>query len=433
MFDTTTYLNSLTLTDGATAQLVQSGTDTVTGTGAVLVSYGTTLTQANTKVLVLNSLSIPAAGATLTGGGTNSAQGTLDLTNNAMILNYTPGSSAAALAAADALTGDGSDGGVWDGTGITSSNAEADNNNNGYTASAWPITETRLQHVRRPERLVGNADPVHVHLQRRRRPERDHERHGHDQLRRRPEDAPGRPRRQRLGIRRAGLRRDPQGSLSDLQLLEAGFRGYKANGAINCSTVLSPAGFVGNPSSTTSITLSWPTSGASAWYLQRSADVGVTWTSLGNLTASATPYTDSGLNPGTIYYYGLSGYDSSGNVSPATVISAATQAASPTLTATAQSDGTVLLSWVPGAGDGSSFFICQNSAEIQQVSGADSYSVTGLTPGTTYTFNIVAADANNPGQFSPVSDPATATALLPAPTRLTARAASDVGNRPELD
>jgi hypothetical protein len=129
VFDTTTYLNSLTLINGASATLALSGTDTVDD--GELTSYGTTLSDANTKALVLNNLSIPVEGATLTGGGTNSAQGTLDLTDNAMILNYT-GSGSTALSASEALVASAFDGDEWDGTGLTSSevaaDSEADNN-----------------------------------------------------------------------------------------------------------------------------------------------------------------------------------------------------------------------------------------------------------------------------------------------------------------
>jgi hypothetical protein len=113
VFNSTEHLDSLTLTNGALATLALSGSDTVSD--GILTSYGTTLAQANTKALVLNSLSIPASGT----------QGTLDLTNNAMVLNYT-GSGATALSASEALVESAFDSDFWDGPGVGSSEVAAD-------------------------------------------------------------------------------------------------------------------------------------------------------------------------------------------------------------------------------------------------------------------------------------------------------------------
>lgn len=73
------------------------------------------------------------------------------------------------------------------------------------------------------------------------------------------------------------------------------------------ATLVAPTAFAATPASATSITLSWSNSnsGVTAYSLERSLD-GEDWAEVA--TPSASPYTNSGLNPNTTYFYRIRAY-----------------------------------------------------------------------------------------------------------------------------
>jgi chitodextrinase len=137
--------------------------------------------------------------------------------------------------------------------------------------------------------------------------------------------------------------------------------------------------------------------------------------------ASPTTYSDTGLSAGTTYSYTIKAVDAAGNVSTASsAASATTLDLTPplpptTATATAVGDSQINLTW-SGASDNAgitAYRIYRNggSTPIATVGPTPtSYSDTGLTPVTTYTYTVRAVDAA--GNVSDPSPVATATTMV---------------------
>ncbi len=203
-----------------------------------------------------------------------------------------------------------------------------------------------------------------------------------------------------------------------------------------------PSGLAATAASATQINLSWTNNATnqSGFKVERSPD-NVTFTQIGATAATITTYSDSPLAPLTLYYYrvratngaGDSGYS---NIASATTLADTTPPTAPTnLTATAVSSSQVNLSWTASTDNvgvtGYKIQRCQSSgcttfAQIAAPPGTGTtFSDTGLTPSTSYSYEIIAIDAA--GNLSSPSNIGTATTLLgppAAPSGLTATAAS---------
>ncbi len=159
-------------------------------------------------------------------------------------------------------------------------------------------------------------------------------------------------------------------------------------------------------------------------------------------TIATTSYNDTGLAASTSYSYRVRAQDTNGNLGPySSVATVATPAAIPSLpgnlTATSPSDTQIDLSWTASTETGgtiSDYLVercqganCTNFAQIG-TSETTTYYDTGLTSGTTYSYEVQAKDAA--GNLSPYSNVASATAQTPdtqpptAPSNLTATAVS---------
>ena len=158
-----------------------------------------------------------------------------------------------------------------------------------------------------------------------------------------------------------------------------------------------------------------------------SAQIGLTWTAPagadkysvyrnGTLLASVTTasYTDTGLTNGTTYsYYVVAFKQNSVASSASATITATPVAAKPStptgVTATA-GNAQVVVSWTAVSG-ATSYSVYRNGTLVGSPTAA-TYTDTGLTNGTTYTYTVT---ANNTGGASTASTGVTATPQVPAP------------------
>jgi chitodextrinase len=133
-------------------------------------------------------------------------------------------------------------------------------------------------------------------------------------------------------------------------------------------------------------------------------------------SGTALTFTDTGLAANRSYTYTIDAFDAAGNYSSRASLSVTTTASSdsvtpgaPTLTATVQSSSSVSLSW-SGSTDNvgvTNYTIFSNGALIATNGTATTYTATGLTAGTKYTFVVYAKDAA--GNTSPASNSAIVT------------------------
>lgn len=91
------------------------------------------------------------------------------------------------------------------------------------------------------------------------------------------------------------------------------------------SAPAAPSGLSASTVSGTQIDLSWTDNSANetGFRVERSPD-GSTWAEIGPAAADATSYSDTGLTPGTTYYYRVRAYNASGNSAYAGPVSATT-------------------------------------------------------------------------------------------------------------
>ncbi|MFN0285155.1 MAG: fibronectin type III domain-containing protein [Kineosporiaceae bacterium] len=177
-----------------------------------------------------------------------------------------------------------------------------------------------------------------------------------------------------------------------------------------------PDPFTAVPTSTSSVRLAWGAStdnvGVTGYRIRRGNGV------IANLAPTAGSYTDPGRSPGATYTYSLAARDAVGNWS-APVVAHVTMptgqggqppTAPTTVTATALGETDVQVEW-SGATDDTgitAYEIWRNGAPFTLVPvSVESWTNTGLTPGTTYTYSVRAIDTD--AQYSPQSPTASAT------------------------
>ena len=148
-------------------------------------------------------------------------------------------------------------------------------------------------------------------------------------------------------------------------------------------------------------------------------------TQVGTTGGSVTTYQDTGLSASTTYSYTLKAVDAVGNASPESGSLSATTSANPdtpptapgTPTVTDVTDTTVDLSWAASTDDHAvtGYRVFRNGGQVATTSGTDTtYTDTGLTPSTTYSYTIQAVDGA--GNTSPQSGAASATTSADPPT-----------------
>ena len=136
---------------------------------------------------------------------------------------------------------------------------------------------------------------------------------------------------------------------------------------------------------------------------------------VGSVSASQTSYTDNGLAPGTAHRYTIVAVSGPQRSSPSKEIRVTTLAPSPVGLAVGQETWTTVdFHWSPSPKGPvpSEFVIYSGGTSIAVVPGTiDSYSVTGLTPGSVYQYQVAAKW----GEQQSLLTPALATATLSPP------------------
>jgi fibronectin type 3 domain-containing protein len=155
------------------------------------------------------------------------------------------------------------------------------------------------------------------------------------------------------------------------------------------------------------VMLTWTaSSGATSYNVYRSTASGSEELYQSGITT--TSWTDTGLNPNnTRYYYQVQSVNSDGNGTLSSEVSAPlTAPAGPTNLSSTPASGTVSLSWTATAGAGSYnvYYSTSSGTEHLYQGGISSttWTVTGLTNGTTYYFKVTAS--NSAGQGGPSAE-----------------------------
>jgi chitodextrinase len=208
----------------------------------------------------------------------------------------------------------------------------------------------------------------------------------------------------------------------DLEAVIQSFWTGTASSPADTTPPSAPGGLVQTGSTTTSVSLSWTAS---------TDDTGVTGytVSNGNSTAgttAGTTYTVGSLTCGTTYTFGVTASDAAGNVSTKSTISGSTSAcpsdttapSAPTqLAPTGATATTVSVSWAASTDNVgvTGYDLYSNGTKVGTTTGT-TYSFTGLTCGTSYTFGVVAFDAAGNRSTRPTTTGSTTACDTLAPT-----------------
>jgi carboxypeptidase T len=212
-----------------------------------------------------------------------------------------------------------------------------------------------------------------------------------------------------------------------------------------CSTTppAAPSGLTASAVSNNQINLSWrdnSTDESTFKIEQCTGESCSDFVQIATVSANVTTYSNTGLAGSTSYSYRVRAYNANGDSDYSNTASATTQPnptppASPSgLTAAAVSTSQIDLSWTDNSNDETGFKIerctgagCSDFVQITTVSSnANSYSNTGLTASTSYSYRVRAYNAYDDSAYSNTASAVTPAALsLPAaPSNLTAKAAS---------
>ena len=189
-----------------------------------------------------------------------------------------------------------------------------------------------------------------------------------------------------------------------------------------------PTGLMATANGQTRIDLSWTApdntggSDLTGYKIEASPNRDTGWTTLVDDTGeTVTTYSHTGLTAGTTRYYRVSAINAVGTSNPLDVAGDTIEVPLTNLTATQTGSGEVDLSWtapVVEAGKTITDYLVQyeNSSWVDQVefrtgSTEEEFTVTGLRPGTTYTFYVSAVLSY--GKYGKVSLSAQTTATTP--------------------
>jgi hypothetical protein len=216
-----------------------------------------------------------------------------------------------------------------------------------------------------------------------------------------------------------------------------------ATGATLQAAPAAPGTLTATVNSQTQITLAWAdnSNNETGFLLERSTD-GSTWTTLGTLPANITGYTNTGLAAGTTYLYrvaavnagGASGYSFAQATTLAQVTTGSTPAAPTPLTAVANSQTQITLTWADNSVDETGFLLERSTDGTTWTTlgtlpaNITAYTNTGLAPSTSYQYRVSAVNASGASAYAMAQATTLATVTTPtapaAPGSLTATAIS---------
>jgi fibronectin type 3 domain-containing protein len=206
---------------------------------------------------------------------------------------------------------------------------------------------------------------------------------------------------------------------------------FRASGGSSVTPPTAPGSLTAAANRQGPVTLSWTAStsslGIADYIVQRCQGTGCT-NFAQTATTTGTTYTDSAVAASITYCYRVQAADTAGNLSQfsnvATVTTVGTQppTAPTNLTGTAASSSEIDLGWTASTSSiGLANYVvqrcqgtgCSNFAQVGTPAGT-TYADTGLTPGTSYSYQVEAIDIE--GNVSPFSNIATAVPPLPGGT-----------------
>lgn len=194
----------------------------------------------------------------------------------------------------------------------------------------------------------------------------------------------------------------------------------------NYTRTAAPGTITGTPTAA-AITLAWTNvSGETGYKIERSLD-GEEWTQIATTALNVATYSNTLLTANTSYSYRVKAYNAGGDSVVSSTLEKKTLLNPPTgLTAEVQSTTVINLSWTDSTGETNYRVERLNGTAWVQVgelidAGETDVDVTGLVPGTAYSFRL---RAYNEGGASSPSATVTATTIPPAPGTITAAALS---------
>ena len=176
-----------------------------------------------------------------------------------------------------------------------------------------------------------------------------------------------------------------------------------------CVTTVLPAPVM-NPlvvNSTTEIAVSWgQVTDNTGYKLERKTGAGGTWGTIATKAAGENSHTDTGLTPGTLYYYRVSTISAGGTSLSSGEVSAVTKPAAPVLNApTGITTTQVTLGWTNVEGEtGYKVERKQGAGEWSEITtrgvNVVSFTDTGLTSNTQYYYRVRASNASGDSAYS---------------------------------